>query len=183
MMEGKGPEIKYRFLLITVFAVFVLLCSQQSFAAVPTLFYLPMPQELVDWVEAHTDHPFRIPPRLGVVDNDADILAHSEGENDAISVAALAAENDGEVYLSVKATVHMQEDKYRALIVHELVHVAQQSNGRSYACAAQREAEAYKLQNLYLVEQNLVPVAGDDYIESLKLCLPTKIVRVNYAAN
>lgn len=54
----------------------------------------------------------------------------------------------------------------RSVLLHELVHAAQQRAGKRYRCPAQREAEAYRVQSDYLramgelEEANTVMILG-----------------------
>ena len=62
------------------------------------------------------------------------------------------------------------EPRVVSFLVHELVHHAQFSSGRSYACHNAKEWEAYKLQNLWLAEQGLPPAVEEKWIGQMADC-------------
>ena len=157
--------------------VSILFFASSASAAPPVIFYDDVPVDLVQWVEGHLVRHFKTPPRFAVVDNDAAILRHET--RNGIAVTSLAAESDGALYLSVKATVHLQDDLYRGLLVHELVHILQNDSGRRYACANQREAEAYALQNRFLEDHDLPPVMDTESLMRLHNCAPSGIITIS----
>jgi hypothetical protein len=57
-----------------------------------------------------------------------------------------------------------------SFLVHELVHHAQQFNGRKYACSNAKEWEAYNLQNQWLAEHNLPPAVDEAWVATMANC-------------
>jgi hypothetical protein len=143
---------------IFLLSVFILLTFTSAHAEVTPNFYVPIPKELTNWVEAHTGIHLGDNQKFGVIDNEAPLLAVQVAES--INGVTDAAYSGGNIYFSIRAAVHWQEDKYEALLIHELVHKAQDQSGRKYSCSGKREAEAYTLQNQFLIERGL-PAAQD----------------------
>lgn len=55
-------------------------------------------------------------------------------------------------------------------LVHELVHHVQHMSGRTYACPAAREREAYELQNAWLSMMGEAPAFPESFIAQLSRC-------------
>ncbi len=67
-----------------------------------------------------------------------------------------------------------------SFLVHELVHHAQLTSGRSYSCHNAKEWEAYKMQNMWLAEHGLPPAVEDKWIARMADCnLPTIVQRLH----
>jgi len=130
----------------------------------------PVRPDLVQWVEDHTGT--RLPPsqQLAVIDNNSPILVHTKIGQNGISFVAPAAESDGTIYVPVRTVVHLPEESYGALIVHELTHVAQRLNARRYSCPGQYEAEAYQMQNTYLLEHGEAAIMQAEQLRQLQDC-------------
>ena len=127
---------------------------------------LPVPHELVAWVEAKTGAKLPQGQKITVVEND-DPLFHG---SDALHASGDAAYLKGMIYFPIRSIVHFQEPAYQALTVHELVHATQDVNGRSYACTGQCEAEAYSYQNQYLAEHGQFPAMAAEKIAAMREC-------------
>ena len=148
----------------TGFLIVSLLLAVPAQAA---LFTMPVPQALEDFVTSKTGISLRDIADIQIVENDDPIFKNE----DARYTEAGGAEKDGVIYLPVRSAVHFQEPKIQALIVHELTHVAQRRSGNKYACAAQKEAEAYRHQIAYLKEQGQFPYRpSEKEIALMALC-------------
>jgi len=55
-------------------------------------------------------------------------------------------------------------------LVHELVHHVQHMSGRTYACPAAQEREAYEIQNEWLVMMGEAPAFPESFIARLSRC-------------
>ncbi|WP_114394650.1 DUF6647 family protein [Oleisolibacter albus] len=55
-------------------------------------------------------------------------------------------------------------------LLHELVHHVQVSSGRSFPCNNAMEADAYRLQNQWLIEQGRQPLYSDRWIAGKATC-------------
>ena len=153
------------------FGLFGIVAASISLAyAQEVYFYEPAPHDLISFVSAHTGVNLPDDLRIGVIDNASPILVYEPDWGHGISVAAQGLVIAGQIYLPIRSIVHMQEDKYRALVVHELTHVAQDLSKRSFACTDQREAEAYGLQNLFLSLHGLPPVIDAAMLIFLRNC-------------
>lgn len=58
----------------------------------------------------------------------------------------------------------------QSYIVHEMVHHAQLLSGKTYACHAAKEKEAYMLQNRWLVEHGEEAMVDNDWINDIASC-------------
>ncbi len=117
---------------------------------------LPVDQELIAFVEKHTGQILPVDLRAVVVDNEAPIFQSEEARH----AGADAAEAGGTIFIPVRLAVHYQEQKTRALIVHELTHLAQEQRG-GVACRAAGEWEANLIQRLYMVKDTGINLALD----------------------
>jgi hypothetical protein len=131
---------------------------------------IPVPPDLTAYVEGVTGRTLPTDLTIGVVDNDSPLLKTHNVVVAGISVTAGAAEEKGKIYLPVYNIVRLEEAAIRALVVHELVHVTQEGNGKKYACQEQREAEAYAVQNKFLQDRGLPPVLDERIIGAFRLC-------------
>ena len=134
------------------FTLFVLMTS----SAQASIFEMPVPQDLIAFVEARTGIKLPEGQKVDVVDND-DPLFISEA---ARLAGATGAERGMVIYLPVRAAVHFQEPYIQALIVHELTHVTQDIRDNPSSCVGKRETEAYAIQNQYFRNHNLPIIAG-----------------------
>jgi hypothetical protein len=57
-----------------------------------------------------------------------------------------------------------------SFLLHELVHHAQYVTRRRYPCARAKEWEAYRLQNLWLIERGLPPAVDEEFIARMASC-------------
>jgi hypothetical protein len=149
------------------FAGFLACLSVSVWAAEEGIMHLPVPPELKRFVTLHTG--IQLPDlKIIVVDNDTAFMQYEAQQG--IVYQAAGAEHNGDIYLPVRSAVHLQEDGYRAVIVHELVHIAQEKSPRHYQCTGQREAEAYQIQNIYLLTHDLPAAVDGDRLNEMKLC-------------
>jgi hypothetical protein len=112
-----------------VFALALLFLFSVSTAATEAdiILTMPVPHELIAWVEAKTGTKLPNVPKIVVVENDAPLFY---GE-DALHASGDAAYLNGTIYFPIRSIVHFQEPAFQALAVHELVHATQDVNGRS----------------------------------------------------
>ena len=151
--------MKSKFLLALLF-------SAPAAAEPSVVFTLPVPQELVVWVEAKTGTKLPEDQKIAVVENNNRIF----GGGNALHSLGDAAYMGGTIYFPIRSIVHFQETTYQALAIHELVHETQDFNGRTYACTGQREAEAYFYQNQYLSEHRQILIRTANEIASMNVC-------------
>lgn len=107
---------------------------------------LPVDPELVAFVESRTGQKLPEGLRVVVLENEAPLFQSIEARH----AGADAAEASGVVYIPVRLAVHYQEEKTRALLVHELTHIAQELRG-GMICPAAAEAEVNRNQRLYML--------------------------------
>ena len=127
---------------------------------------VPMPQDLVAWVEAKTGAKLPQQKHIAVIENN-DPLFHG---GDTLHASGDAAYLNGTIYFPIRSIVHFQELPFQALAIHELIHAAQAVNHRFYACTSQQETEAYSLQNQYLAEHGQFPAMAAEKIAELNKC-------------
>lgn len=118
---------------------------------------LPVDPSLVSFVEQQTGQKLPEGLRVQVVDNDAPIFQNEAARH----AGADAAEVGGVVYIPVRVAVHYQEEKTRALLVHELTHIAQEQRG-GMICPAAAEWEANRNQRLYSVAGSGLTLIEDE---------------------
>ena len=109
---------------------------------------------LIDWVETRTNIMLLPRPRIFL---SAKALGDLAGDHAQYGHETIAAYRNGRIYLLPKfwSPGNVADD---SVIVHELVHYAQDLREHSTACRNQREAEAYQLQNEYLLEHSERPI-------------------------
>ncbi len=138
-----------------------------TFPAHAAIMELPVPLELIAFVEQKSGVALLAVQKIQIVDNGDPIFNNAEAHH----AGASAAEKAGIIYLPVRSAVHFQEAEIEALIVHELTHVAQERSRKIYTCAGQKEAEAYENQILYLKEQGQFPYRpSQDEIDAMARC-------------
>ena len=73
--------------------------------------------------------------------------------------------------LIVSSTIwDSQSLEAQSYVVHELVHHAQFISGRTYACHAAKEREAYMLQGAWLKEHGMKPIVTQEWIDKMSSC-------------
>ena len=128
---------------------------------------LPVPQDVLEFVEKRTSVNLPADQEIQVVDNDNAIFKSAAAQHEGASAAEMA----GVIYLPVRSAVHFQEPQIQALVVHELTHVAQEKSGHKYACVGEKEAEAYENQIAYLKNQGQFTYRpSHEEIEAMKKC-------------
>lgn len=65
---------------------------------------------------------------------------------------------------------HWEDTDEVSYLLHELVHHVQVSAGRSFPCNNAMEADAYRLQNQWLIEQGRQPLYSDHWIAGKATC-------------
>lgn len=136
-------------------------------AAEPTVVMtLPVPHELVAFVEARTGVKLPEGQKIEVVENDNPIFTSIEARREHASGAELG----GAIYLPIRSAVHMSEPQMQALIVHELTHVVQTIRDDPPLCAGKREQEAYAMQNIYLRERSLPTIINEAVLPMIDAC-------------
>ncbi len=151
-----------------LFGIFLVVSS--SAYAQQAMFNLPVSPELIAFVSTHTGVNLPNDIQIGVIDNSSQILDYKPVWTQGIVLAAAGVEVAGKIYLPVRSVVHLQEDKYRAIVVHELTHIAQDRGHRHFACTSQREAQAYEIQNVFLAQNGLPPAMDDDALAEMQHC-------------
>ena len=125
-------------------------------------------QPLVEWVETRTN--LMLLPRPHIFVSDEALANLTRGSSSEKGRDRIAAYHDGVIVVSAK---YWQPGDIadQSVLVHELVHYAQEvGEHKAYACPSQREAEAYRLQNAYLVEQGERPMLDSGELERLNQC-------------
>ncbi len=144
----------------------VLMIATPATAEPAVVLTLPVPQELVVFVEAKTGVKLPEGQNIEVVENDNPIFTSIEARREGAS----GAEIGGVIYLPIRSAVHMSEPQMQALIVHELVHVVQTIRDDPLLCAGKREQEAYAMQNLYLREHSLPTIINEAILPMIEAC-------------
>jgi len=154
-------------------AAFAAQPSQHLSASVSAFTGTPLPPSqtlpLIDWVEDRTNTQL-LPLPIIVTDSAAN--AHCWLPQVEYGEKIVSAEESGNIFIDDKHADVSQPDN-ASIIIHELIHYAQEINGRVYVCRSQREAEAYEQQNKYLVEHDRPPIMAAEKISRMKECLPT----------
>jgi len=137
------------------------------------MFFIPVPSDLIAFVSVHVGVHLNPDLKLAVIDNSSAVLSYPSADIRGLTYRAAGIEIRGQIYLPVSSAVHLQDDKYRAILVHELTHVAQEVGRRKFACDGQSEAQAYDMQNLYLLLNDLPPAIDPSKIIALQKCATT----------
>lgn len=124
------------------------------------------PPDLIAFVEDRTGIALPKDQKIEVIADDSLIFISDDAEH----AGADAAEAFGVIYIPERIADKIEEPRVQALIVHELTHVAQELRGNVYACAGQREAEAYKNQSIYLLKVGQFPVMSPAELQALANC-------------
>lgn len=124
---------------------------------------------LVDWVEDRMNTQL-LPLPVIVTDS----LAHARCwlPQSEYGEKIVSAEEKGNIFIDDRHA-DLTDPGNASIVVHELVHYAQEIEGRAYVCRSQREAEAYEQQNKFLAEHDRPPIMSAEKIARMKECLPT----------
>jgi hypothetical protein len=122
---------------------------------------------LVEWVETRTN--VMLLPRPKIYISSEALLRLTADRNEESEHVRIAAYRNGTIFISdlFWEPGDVADD---SVLIHELVHYAQDVGGQTYACANQREEEAYRLQNAYLIEHGERPFLDKEEMNQLKVC-------------
>ena len=164
-MKSKIHNMKFD---IKKLPMVLLLCVPTH--AEETLRTIPVPPALSAYVVESTGYALPVGVMISVVSNDDEILTHHNALAAGIDAVAAAAEKHGQIYLSARYADDLEAAQSKALIVHELTHVAQETNKTPYYCDGQKEAEAYTIQNKFLNDSGLPPAIDAETIVLFRSC-------------
>lgn len=168
MFNGR---IKSASILAVIMAGLLTVSPAISLAAVAdgTLIPPKMLKPLARWVEKTSGLRLRNLP-LALASND--MLKNSLGLEGVQKARSLGAYLPGRIIIS-NALWDPQSLSAQSYVVHELVHHAQLLSRKKYACDEQKEEQAYRLQNMWLVQHGESPLYDDGFIAQLSIC-PTE---------
>jgi hypothetical protein len=156
---------------IIFIAIFVLIP-----ALAPTMAYadqtLPIGQirPLIEWVEARTNTMLLPRPDIYISSEALRRLAHAgDAAHNRAGSERIAAYRDGVIFIDEKFW-QPGDIADQSVLIHELVHYAQDRGDRTYACTNQREQEAYRMQNSFLIEHGEQPYIDRAALEHLGQC-------------
>jgi hypothetical protein len=123
---------------------------------------------LLAWVSRHTGVTITAAPA---------VLASTKALTQTGNRVQLAEAGETLKALYIPGVIVLDSDSFTtadpvelSYLVHELVHHAQFLSGAQVACAAEREAQAYRLQDQWLVEQGLQPLHTGAWIDGKARC-------------
>ncbi|MDR3450128.1 MAG: hypothetical protein P4M15_10355 [Alphaproteobacteria bacterium] len=122
---------------------------------------------LVEWVETRMN--LMLLPRPAIYISDTAIQRLASFDADSDGTRKIGAYHSGMIYISSDywQPGNIADD---SVIIHELVHYAQDIGYDTYACANAREYEAYNLQNAYLAQHGERPIIDADDLAALAHC-------------
>ncbi len=158
------------FLRIQFIALCVLFLSfPLSFANADEIVSISQIRPLVEWVETNTNLMLLPRPYVFVSREALSKLKGDEANAQLANHERIAAYYHGTIFISDEYW-HPGDIADESVLVHELVHYAQDVGGESYACANQREEEAYRMQNLYLLEHGEKKFLDKSDMDRLAVC-------------
>ena len=122
---------------------------------------------LVEWFETRTQARLIPPPFIMVVPSSTfKALVKKESEYGA---EIMGAEQGHKILLDERIS-DMRSPTNAALLIHELKHYKQEITGQKFGCDDQREADAFAMQNVFLLEHHFFPVMPNEEIKRLQSC-------------
>lgn len=156
------------FRYLTLIGLFLSSIASGANAAVPegTVISNDEMHSLASWVEKKTHISMQVLPVATASNRSLGIALRID---DVQRAGAMAAYLPGRLYIS-NTIWDPNSLRMQSYIVHELVHHAQFVSGKTYPCHAAKEREAYTLQNQWLIEHGLEPIATPQWIDSHSVC-------------
>lgn len=126
-----------------------------------------MVSELMSWVRKQTGIAVPVLPTV--------IVSHERFIKvlDQHSVQAIGRPQSlyyGRMIVLDDETWNIKDARQVSLLVHELVHYAQDFSKTKWACSNAKEAQAYRLQNKWLVRNGYKPFATEAWIKQVSAC-------------
>jgi hypothetical protein len=150
--------------------LFVLLAGFGSPAHADQIMPINDARPLIEWVEARTNTMLLPRPKI-FVSSEA-LLRLTSAEGATTGSERIAAYRNGVIIISEKYWA-AGDIADQSVLIHELVHDAQDLGGRRYECTGQREQEAYRLQNAFLIEHGQRAYIERDVLEHMGQCSGT----------
>lgn len=121
---------------------------------------------LAAWIEKATHVDMQVMPMVTASNDDLSRALQIENVQQA---GAMAAYIPGQIFIRSDKW-DATSVKMQSYLVHELVHHAQLISGKTYPCPAAKERAAYQLQNRWLAEKGLPPIATQTWIDAHASC-------------
>lgn len=124
--------------------------------AAPVVAGAPAVAPLWRWVVGRTGLPEEAPPPAVRAVSERCLLAFRHGSFQRAAIFEIEA-----AYAPAGATIYLrrgwrgESPAARSILVHELVHHAQHLGGSRFACPAEAEKQAYRLQEAWLAQHGL----------------------------
>jgi len=124
---------------------------------------------LIEWVETRTNLMLLPRPKIFVSSEALSKLTDAVDSAESQNHQRIAAYRDGVILIN-EDYWHPGNIADESVVVHELVHYAQDVGGLHYACSNLREEEAYRMQNMFLLEHGERAFLDEADMDRLAVC-------------